>query len=163
MKLLHITHRWIVRWQNWLMAALLLFAILAGCRLWPHPPLRSWLPSSTAVYDSKGHLLRLTLASDQQYRLWVPLKDISPQLVDGVLLHEDRWYRWHAGVNPYGLLRGAWITYIRHGSPQGGSTITMQLARLLWGLNTRTPLGKLRQIARAMQLELFHSKREILE
>ena len=163
MKLLQLAHRWIVRWQNWLMAVLLLFAVLAGCRLWPHPPLRGWLPSSTAVYDSKGHLLRLTLASDQQYRLWVPLKDISPQLVDGVLLHEDRWYRWHPGVNPYGLLRGAWITYIRHGSPQGGSTITMQLARLLWGLNTRTPLGKLRQIARAVQLELFHSKREILE
>jgi penicillin-binding protein 1C len=162
-KLRHIARHWIVRWQNWLVAALLLFAVLAGCRLWPHPPLRNWLPSSTAVYDSKGHLLRLTLASDQQYRLWVPLKDISPQLIDGVLLHEDRWYRWHPGINPYGLLRGAWVTYVRHGAPQGGSTITMQLARLLWGLNTRTPLGKLRQIARAVQLELFHSKREILE
>ncbi|RDS86259.1 penicillin-binding protein 1C [Dyella psychrodurans] len=154
---------WIWRWQNWLVAAALIIAVLAGCRLWPHPSLRGWLPSSTAVYDDKGHLLRLTLASDQQYRLWVPLKDISPQLVDGVLLHEDRWYRWHPGVNPYGLLRGAWVTYVRHGSPQGGSTITMQLARLLWGLNTRTPLGKLRQIARAEQLELFYSKHQILE
>ncbi|WP_233842496.1 penicillin-binding protein 1C [Dyella sp. 2HG41-7] len=163
MKLLFIARDWIVRWQNWLVAAGLLLGLLVGCRLWPHPSLRSWSPSSTAVYDSKGHLLRLTLASDQQYRLWVPLKDISPQLVDGVLLHEDRWYRWHPGINPYGLLRGAWITYVRHGAPQGGSTITMQLARLLWGLNTRTPFGKLHQIARATQLELFYSKREILE
>ena len=155
--------RWIKRWQNWLAAVAILVAILIGCRLWPHPPLRTWLPSSTAVYDDKARLLRLTLASDEQYRLWVPLQDISPQLVDGVLLHEDRWYAWHPGVNPYGLLRGAWITYIRHGAPQGGSTITMQLARLLWGLNTRTPMGKLRQIARALQLELFYSKRQILE
>jgi penicillin-binding protein 1C len=152
-----------VRWQNWLVAAVLLVAVLVGCRLWPHPPLRSWLPSSTALYDSKGRLLRLTLASDQQYRLWAPLKDVAPQLVDAVLLHEDRWYAWHPGINPYGLLRGAWVTYARHGAPQGGSTITMQLARLLWGLNTRTPLGKLRQIARALQLELFYSKHDILE
>jgi penicillin-binding protein 1C len=154
---------WIQRWQNWLVGVALVFSVLVGCRLWPHPPLRGWFPSSTAVYDDKGKLLRLTLSSDQQYRLWVPLKDISPQLVQGVLLHEDRWYAWHPGFNPYGLLRGAWITYVRHGAPQGGSTITMQLARLLWGLNTRTPLGKLRQLGRAVQLELFYSKQQILE
>jgi penicillin-binding protein 1C len=161
--LLKLFARWIARWQNWLVAAVIVVAVLVGCRLWPHSSLRGWLPSSTAVYDDKARLLRLTLASDQQYRLWVPLQDISPQLVDGVLLHEDRWYRWHPGFNPYGLLRGAWVTYVRHGSPQGGSTISMQLARLLWGLNTRTPMGKLRQITRALQLELFYSKHQILE
>jgi penicillin-binding protein 1C len=155
--------RLVVRWQNWLVGFALLFLLLAGIRLWPHPPLQSWKPSSVAVYDDRGKLLRLTLASDDRYRLWVPLKEISPQLVDAVLLHEDRWFYWHAGFNPYGLLRGAWVTYVRHGARQGGSTITMQLARLLWPLNTRTPLGKLEQIARAVQLELFYSKEEILE
>lgn len=161
--LLKTVTRWILRWQNWLVGATLVFAVLVGCRLWPHQPLRGWFPSSTAVYDDKGRLLRLTLSSDQQYRLWVPLKDISPQLVQGVLLHEDRWYAWHPGFNAYGLLRGAWVTYARHAAPQGGSTITMQLARLLWGLNTRTPMGKLRQLGRAVELELFYSKRDILE
>lgn len=155
--------QWIRRWQNWLMALLLALLVLIGCRLWPHPPLRDWLPSSTAVYDDHGRLMRLTLASDDRYRLWVPLQDISPQLVDGVLLHEDRWFRWHPGFNVYGLARGAWVTYVRHGNPQGGSTVTMQLARLLWKLNTRSPLGKLEQVARAIQLELFYSKRQILE
>ncbi len=155
--------RWLVRWQNWLVGFALLAALLVGCRLWPHRPLNAWLPSSTAVYDARGRLLRLTLASDDRYRLWVPLKDISPALVDGVLLHEDRWYRWHPGVNPYGLLRGAWVTYVSHGNRQGGSTVSMQLARLLWRLNTRTPLGKARQVVRAVQLELFYSKSEILE
>ena len=153
----------LVRWQNWLAALALLAALLVGCRLWPHEPLRERLPSSTAFYDDSGHLLRLTLASDQQYRLWVPLRSISTQLVEGVLLNEDRWFRWHPGFNPWGLARGAWVTYARHRHPQGGSTITMQLARLLWQLDTRTPLGKLRQIARALQLELFYSKRDILE
>jgi penicillin-binding protein 1C len=155
--------RWIVRWQNWLVGVVLVASVLVGFRVWPHRPLSSWLPSSTAVYDDHGRLMRLTLATDQRYRLWVPLKDISPALVDGVLLHEDRWYRWHPGFNLYGLTRGAWVTYVSHGNRQGGSTITMQLARLLWRLNTRTPGGKLGQVARAVQLELFYSKDQILE
>lgn len=162
-RMLRTIGRWFYRWQNWLAAAGLLAAVLVGVRLWPHKPLREWLPSSTAVYDARGKLLRLTLASDDRYRLWVPLHDISPSLVEGVLLHEDRWYRWHPGLNPYGLARGAWVTYVSHGNRQGGSTVTMQLARLLWRLNTRTPGGKLRQIARAVQLELFYSKDQILE
>ncbi|HTW34692.1 MAG TPA: penicillin-binding protein 1C [Rhizomicrobium sp.] len=151
------------RCQNWLVGAVLVFVILAGIRLWPHPSLQSWKPSSIAVYDERGRLLRLSLASDERYRLWVPLADISPQLTKAVLLHEDRWFYWHPGFNPYGLLRGAWVTYVRHGSRQGGSTLTMQLARLLWPLNTRTPLGKLEQVGRAIELELFYSKRQILE
>ena len=154
---------WVHRWQNWLAGVALIAAVLVGFRLWPHPPLRDWMPTSTALYDDHGRLLRLTLASDDQYRLWVPLREISPQLVEAVELHEDRWYAWHPGFNPYGLLRGAWVTYVRHGHPQGGSTITMQLARLLWRLDTRSPMGKLRQLARAEQLELFYSKRQILE
>ncbi|WP_243043017.1 penicillin-binding protein 1C [Dyella sedimenti] len=155
--------RWLWRWQNWLAGAALVVAVLLGCRLWPHRPLREWLPSSTAVVDAQGRLLRLTLADDQRYRLWVPLKDISPALIEGVMLHEDRWFRWHPGFNPYGLARGAWVTYVSHGNRQGGSTLTMQLARLLWRLDTRTPLGKLRQVARAVQLELYYSKDQILE
>ncbi len=155
--------RFVVRWQNWLVGLLLIVAILAGIRLWPHPPLSSWKPSSVAVTDAKGRLLRLTLASDERYRLWVPLEEMSPDLVDAVLLREDRWYWWHPGFNPYGLTRGAFVTYVRGGARQGGSTITMQLARLLWPINTRTPLGKLEQVARAVQLTLFYSKHDILE
>lgn len=158
----HRAARWIHRWQNWLVAIALLVAVLVGCRLWPHPSLCDAFPQSTAVYDDAGQLLRLTLASDGQYRLWTPYREISPQLVDAVLLHEDQWYWWHPGVNPWGLLRGAWVTYVRHGRPQGGSTVTMQLARLMYHLDTRTPLGKLQQIALAVRLELFYSKKQIL-
>ncbi|MGH6871477.1 MAG: penicillin-binding protein 1C [Rhizomicrobium sp.] len=151
------------RAQNWLVAFAIVLAILTGIRLWPHPSLQSWKPSSLAVYDSKGRLLRLVLASDDRYRLWVPLKDISPQLVQAVLLHEDRWFYFHPGFNPYGLARGAFVTYVRHDNRQGGSTVTMQLARLLWPLHTRSPLGKLGQVGRAVELELFYSKHDILE
>jgi penicillin-binding protein 1C len=138
-------------------------AVLAGFRIWPHPALKDYKPPSVAFYDDHGRLLRLTLASDDRYRLWVPLDQMSLQLKEAVLLHEDRWFYVHPGVNPTALVRGAWVTYVRHGARRGGSTVTMQLARLLWPLNTRTPLGKAEQVARAVQLELFYSKRQILE
>ena len=151
------------RRQNLLMALFLLALALVGIRLWPHPPLSQFAPSSTAVYDDHGRLLRLTLASDERYRLWVPLAEMPQPLVQGVLLHEDAWFRWHPGFNPLSLLRGAWVTYLRGGNRQGGSTITMQLARLMYGLNTRTPLGKAKQVLHSIQLEMCYSKDAILE
>lgn len=154
--------RWLRRWQNGIAVVALVALVPLGCRLWPHPPLRDAFPQSTAVVDDAGRLLRLTLASDGQYRLWTPWAERSRPLVEATLLHEDRWFWWHPGFNPWGLARGAWLTYVRHRPPQGGSTITMQLARLLYGLDTRSPLGKLHQIAAAVRLELFYSKRQIL-
>jgi penicillin-binding protein 1C len=131
-------------------------------RFLPHAPLSTYAPLSTAVVAENGELLRLTLASDQQYRLWTPLSDVNPQFVDALLLHEDRHFYWHFGVDPIALVRA--VTNMAGGGPhQGGSTITMQLARLLYHLNTRSVLGKLRQMAAATWLELRYSKREILE
>ncbi|ANJ68252.1 penicillin-binding protein 1C [Halothiobacillus diazotrophicus] len=150
-----------------LILVVLVTVVLAGGRVWyrfhPPIPLRDWLPSSTAVLDDQGRLLRLTLAADQQYRLWTPLDQLSPTLVQAVLLHEDRHFYLEPGFNPYSLLRGAFKTYVLRRHPQGGSTITMQLARLLWHLDTRSPWGKMQQVARAIQLELQYSKQAILE
>lgn len=145
------------------MLVLLLAAVLVAVRWWPHPPLSQRLPSSIAVLDRHGHLLRLTLASDGQFRVWTPLHRISPQLVQAVLLHEDRHFYLEPGFNPVSLVRGAFVTYVLHRHPQGGSTITMQLARLLWHLDTRTPWGKLVQIAYAIRLQACYSHRAILE
>ena len=142
--------------------AALLAATLLVVRLWPKPPLSAGVPVSTAVLDADGRLLRLTLAADERYRQWLPLEAISPTLVDAVLLHEDRHYPWHPGVNPIALARAAGSTY--SGGPRiGGSTITMQLARLRWRLETRDVPGKLVQIARALQLEAMYSKDDLLE
>ena len=147
---------------------LLLFGLALGMvvvtlRLLPHPPLSAHAPQSVAVYDRNSRLLRLTLASDERYRLWLPLAEMSPVLVDAVLLHEDAWFRWHPGVNPISLARGAWSTYVSGDARIGGSTLTMQLARLLGRLDTRTPRGKLVQIGHALWLEARYSKDEILE
>lgn len=137
-------------------------AILALLRFWPHAPLADRVPLSTAVWSADHELLRVTLASDDQYRLWTPLPEMSPVLVDAFLLKEDRWFYWHPGVNPAALFRAGLRTY-RGAARQGGSTISMQLARMLYGLKTRTAAGKLRQIAFALWLEARYSKRDLLE
>jgi len=137
-------------------------AILLAVRVWPHAPLSARIPLSTTVYSADHQLLRATLASDDQYRLWTPLSQMSPALTGAFLLKEDRWFYWHPGLNPTAIARATFRTYARK-DRQGGSTITMQLARLLYHQNTRTARGKLRQIATALWLEARYSKREILE
>lgn len=145
-----------------LVAIAVLALLVAVLRVWPKPTLREQIPSSTAIYDAKGKLMRLTLAADEQYRLWVPLDDISPELQRAVLLHEDQYFYRHPGVNPAALVRAAYETY-SGGAKQGASTLTMQLARLMYGLNTRSATGKLQQIALALWLEARYSKRDIIE
>ena len=152
------------RWLRRFLVFLALLALtLAAIRLSPHPPLWAGQPQSVAVYDRHGKLLRLGLASDDRYRLWVPLAEFSPALIEGVLLHEDAWFRAHPGFNPVSLIRGAWSTYASGEARVGGSTLTMQLARLRGRLSTRTPGGKLRQLAHALALEACYSKDQILE
>ncbi len=135
---------------------------LTVIRHWPRDPLATRIPSSTAVFDRHGHLLRLTLASDEQYRLWTPLEKVAPEFIDALLLHEDQHFYRHVGVNPAALIRATASTYTG-GTRLGGSTITMQLVRLMYGLDTRSIGGKLVQIARALQLEACYSKHDILE
>ena len=143
-----------------LIAFLVTFAALP--RVLPKSPILARTPSSVAVYDRHQHLLRLTLASDEQYRLLLPLAEVSPAFGEAVSLYEDRWFRWHPGFNPWSLVRAAYTTATGQ-RRMGGSTITMQLARRLYHLDTRTVPGKLKQIARAAQLELLYTKDEILE
>ena len=142
-------------------AAVVAIALIA-LRVWGHVPLAARVPLSTAVWSADGELLRVTRAADDQFRLWVTLPEISPAVVEAVLLKEDQWFYLNPGVNPISLTRAAASAY-RGGARQGGSTITMQLARILYRLNTRSAAGKLRQIVAAMWLEARYSKREILE
>ncbi len=135
---------------------------LAAVRFAPRAPLAASIPSSTAVLDANGRLLRLTLAADQQYRLWTALEEISPDLIEALLLYEDRHFHRHAGINPVAALRAAASTF-SGSARRGASTLTMQLARLKYGLNTRSVGGKLRQMVCALWLEARYSKRELLE
>jgi penicillin-binding protein 1C len=146
-------------------AAGVLAAALAAifiARAWPKPPLRALAPGSTAISAQSGELLRLTLAADGQYRLWVGLDALPARLPAAVLLYEDRWFYRHPGVNPFALARAA-VHDCLGGRRLGASTITMQLARRVYRLDTRSPIGKLRQAALAVWLEMRYSKHDILE
>jgi penicillin-binding protein 1C len=155
------------RWQALLrrrifVIPLLIVLVLLVLRFFPREPLLADQPFSRAVYSADGALLRLTLATDEQYRLWQPLEKIPAPLQNAVLLYEDRWFYRHPGVNPVALFRAA-ADSASGQRRRGASTITMQLARRLYGIDSRTPPGKLQQMLAALWIELRYGKREILE
>jgi penicillin-binding protein 1C len=146
---------------------LLAFAILvpAVALVWialPRPPLLDGISFSQCVRDRNGQLLRITLTTDQKYRVWTSLPNISPALIDATIQFEDKYYRYHPGVNPVALVRAA-FGLRPGGARSGASTIAMQLARLRYHLATRTFRGKFVQIVRALELERHYSKSQILE
>lgn len=144
--------------------ALLGLLLLAWCaaRVWMPPPRPfAQLTFSRAFLDTDGRLLRLTVAADGRYRLWTPLSALAPALIQATVAKEDRRFRLHVGVDPIAVARAA--LGLSAGGRSGASTITMQLARLLWRLDTRSISGKLRQMLRAVALEVVWSKDEILE
>ncbi|OYT91545.1 MAG: penicillin-binding protein 1C [Burkholderiales bacterium PBB3] len=144
----------------WGLVALL---ILLGLPQWlPKPALSNLAPSSRSVTAAGGELLRLTLSTDEQYRLWTPLDEIAEPMREAVLLYEDRWFYWHPGFNPWALIRASAATVLGQ-RRIGGSTITMQVARRAFAIDSRNVRGKLHQVAAAAWLEWRYSKREILE
>src|SRR5690554_6691813 len=76
--------------------------------------------------------------------------------------YEDRWFYQHPGINPFALLRAAWLNLRHDRIVSGGSTLSMQVARIIEP-HSRTFQGKLRQIWRTLQLEWHYSKDAILE
>jgi penicillin-binding protein 1C len=120
------------------------------------------LTFSRRVFDRDGGLLRITLTTDEKYRLPIRFADLSPSLITATLAKEDRRFFSHPGVDVRSLARAGWG--VVSGQPLGGgSTLTMQYARLRWKLHTRSWWGKLVQIVRGAQLERHYGKREILE
>lgn len=117
-------------------------------------------PYSTVVTDRNGELLGARIAEDGQWRF--PPSDTLPQKYETALIQfEDRWFRWHPGVNPVSIFRAA-AGNLRAGRViSGGSTITMQVIRMSRGKD-RTLLQKCIEAILATRLELRCSKQEIL-
>lgn len=130
---------------------------------WPLPPLLEDINFSKAVYDEKHRLLRLTLSQDDKYRLYTPLSQIAPQMIAATLLEEDQYFRWHHGVNPLSMVKATWQTYVLKSRRVGASTISMQVARIRFHIQSKKFVGKIEQIIRAIQIEMHYSKNQILE
>ncbi len=118
---------------------------------------------STTVVDRNSRLLRAYAMDDGRWRLPVKASEVDPTYIDVLLAFEDKRFRQHGGVDPLALGRAAW-QFATHGRiVSGGSTITMQVARLIEPRRDRSIAAKLRQIVRAVQLERTLSKDEILD
>ncbi len=119
-------------------------------------------PLSTVVEAADGTLLGARVATDGQWR-FPPPDSLPEKYVTCIINYEDRYFRWHPGVNPVAVAK-ALLDNIRAGETvRGGSTITMQVARLARGNPDRTYGGKIIEMLSAMKLELFRSKRTILQ
>ncbi len=113
----------------------------------------------TVFYDAND---RPWFRLDEQRRD-VRLEQISTFFKDAVIAVEDHRYYLHPGVDPIALTRATFYNLRSATGTQGGSTITQQLARTLFLSNSKTYARKLQEAALAVMLEIFLSKREILE
>ena len=150
------------RWPSWLRwsTVAVLVSLLVLDLAFP-PPLPKIRDTSTLVVARDGTPLRAFADRDGVWRYPASPDTVSPLYLQALLNYEDRWFWKHPGINPWALMRAAG-QFVRHGRVvSGGSTLTMQVARML-DRHSRTPWGKVKQMLRAMQLEAHLSKREIL-
>jgi len=124
----------------------------------PYPPPRY----SPLVLAQDGTVLHAYLNPTQKWRMKTELPEITPALQAAIIAKEDRYFRYHLGVNPVALVQAAGRNLLGRGRTTGASTITMQVARLLEP-KQRTFSNKLLEILRAGQLEAHLSKAEILQ
>ena len=165
-KVLHIYNRVAthLRRHRILYSILLTLILLWGIiKIFFTPPLLSDIHFGRAYFDRNGKLLRMTLSADDKYRIYTPLAEISEYIQQATILYEDKYFKIHPGINPIALVRAASDYFSDVPHPVGASTITMQVARMKYDLDTRKIPGKLKQIAAAIYIDLFYSKNEILE
>ena len=118
-------------------------------------------PMATVVTAADGTPLRAFADEAGVWRYPARVNQVSPLYLQALLTYEDRWFYYHPGVNPLAMIRALLQNLIQGRVVSGGSTLTMQTARIL-DPNTRTMAGKAKQILRAFQLEYHFTKEEIL-
>ena len=139
---------------------LLLIALFTVDRLLPIP-----IPEANdgmVIVAEDGTPLRAYPTSDGMWRYRIDPDQVSPHYLAALIGYEDQYFYWHLGINPVAMLRAAWQWVANGRIVSGGSTLTMQVARILDGPAPRSIAAKLKQLARALQLEAHLSKREIL-
>jgi penicillin-binding protein 1C len=125
-------------------------------------PLGTRLDFSTVVVDRDGRLLRPYATPEGRWRLPAQADGVDPRYLSLLIEYEDKRFRSHAGVDPAALLRAAGQIISHRHIVSGGSTLTMQVARLLEPRSERSLAAKLRQLVRAIELERALTKDEVL-
>lgn len=127
------------------------------------PPLERASTVSTEVVDRDGRLLRAFATPDGLWRLKTSASDVDPAFLKMLIAYEDRRFEEHRGVDLLALGRAALQLAANGRIVSGGSTISMQVARLIEPRRERSLAAKLIQIARAIQIERRLGKAEILD
>jgi penicillin-binding protein 1C len=125
-------------------------------------PLGTHLEFSKTVLDRDGRLLRAYATSEGRWRLPAKVSDVDPRFFDVLFAYEDKRFREHHGVDLLALARAGFQLVSSGHIESGGSTLTMQVARLLEPRTSRTFAAKLRQIVRAVEIERVLTKDEVL-
>jgi len=138
---------------------------LAGA-IWTHSlgpaPLGKNLEYSHVVLDREGRLLRAYATTEGRWRLPVSERDVDPRFLKLLFTYEDKRFREHHGIDPLSMGRAAVQLVTRGQIISGGSTISMQVARLLEPRERRSLGAKMRQIVRALELESALGKDGVL-
>ncbi len=127
------------------------------------PPLDMPREHSSEVLDRDGRLLRAFATADGRWRMRAKLEDVDPAFIDMLIAYEDKRFHRHYGVDPLAVMRAAFQMVTSGRVVSGGSTLSMQLARLIEPRSERSFVSKLRQMARAVQIERRLSKEQILQ
>jgi len=142
--------------------AALAFGLDCADRAYP-PPIAVAQTVSREVLDRDGRLLRAFATPEGHWRLKTTAGDVDPQFLRMLVAYEDRRFNEHGGIDPRALVRAAGQLVGNGRIVSGASTLSMQVARLIEPRESRTIFAKLRQMARAIQLERRLSKAEILD
>ncbi|GAB2533552.1 penicillin-binding protein 1C [Rufibacter soli] len=124
-------------------------------------PLQVNIVYSPVITASDGTILHSFLSKDDKWRMQLEPDEVSPTLREAILQKEDRYFYYHPGVNVVAVGRALVKNLLHQKTTSGASTITMQVARLLYP-QERTYWHKLTEVFRALQLEWMYSKDEIL-
>ncbi|MTC55141.1 Penicillin-binding protein 4 precursor [Providencia rustigianii] len=154
--------KWLRR-TGWILVFLVVVlpvAFIAADKIWPLPIKQ--IEMARTVVAADGTPLWRFADKEGIWRFPVKLDEVSPDFIDALLTYEDRHFYQHPGVNPFSLMRAAGQLASSGRIVSGGSTISMQVARLI-DPHERTFGGKLKQLWRTAQLEYHYSKDEILE
>ncbi len=125
-------------------------------------PINTEIDYSQEIYSDNGELIHAFLSNDHKWRLKTDLDMVSPLLIKSIINKEDKYFNYHCGYNPYSILKAFFNNFTSGKVNSGASTISMQVIRLI-EKRDRTYINKFIEIFRAVQLEIFHSKDEILE
>lgn len=152
----------LLAWTPLWIAVIMLGGIALADRLFP-PPLERAYDLSPTLLDEDGKLLRAGTSPTGYWRLPTGLSDVDGHYVQALLAFEDRRFFRHDGVD-YRSMARAFVTSVQAGRiVSGGSTLSMQTARLLEPRPDRNLGAKVMEILRAWQLERRYTKEEILD